>query len=286
MPSCTTSSVHSSPEALPAAVSRSGTRHSSASDLTAAASAVAEEFHLAASAAASDGAAAASGAAGSSQAAGAAADTAAAEGTRVSDTPPIVAVQTGYPSLGATVQLWGPTADPAVLDAFLGAHADARAWGLDCKTAAAAAVARSGSSTSLSGSGGGRPGGGGGRVTLLTLSTTDSALVWNVASGGLPPRLQAWLGDSSVWKCRVSAEALVVALAKTEGARACGVVDLRRMHAQVEPHATEVRCDMLRCAMLPRLWWCLGCGPWRLTHRRPGGYMCLGASASLSLWSV
>lgn len=233
VPSCTTSSVHSSPEVLPGAVSRSGTRHSSASDLTAAASAVAEEALPAA-------------AAGEASSGAAAADSPPPEGARVSDVPPIVAVQTGYPSLGAIVQLWGPTADPGVLETFLDAHADVRAWGLDCKTAAAAAVARSGSSVSLTGSGGGRPGGGGGRVTLLTLSTADAALVWNVAGGGLPARLQAWLRDASIWKCRVSAEALVGALAKTEGARACGVVDLRRMHAQVEPHAAEVRCCVPR----------------------------------------
>jgi len=172
----------------------------------------------------------------------AAAAAATQEGTHVSESPPITSVPTGYPSLGAAVQLWGPTADPAVLEAFLTAHAEARAWGLDCKTAAAAAVARSGSSASLAGSGGGgRPGGGGGRVTLLTLATTEAALVWNVAAAGLPQRLLAWLGDAGVWKCRVSAEALVGALAKTESARACGVVDLRRMHAQVEPNATEVR---------------------------------------------
>lgn len=71
---------------------------------------------------------------------------------------PVATVQSGYPTIGMFVKLWGPTADANILEEFLASQSNAHAWGFDWRAAAVSgASAASVLLHSLTGGRGGGP---------------------------------------------------------------------------------------------------------------------------------
>ena len=141
-----------------------------------------------------------------------------------------VPVSSGYPAVGPSVLLYGPTSDQACLERFFYDQRNERSWGLDSKTASCAipqpteaALARSGAA-----------------VAVLTIATRSACLVWDVAHGGVPARLREFLDDAAARKCRVSADGLAQSMRESTGVCIAGLLELRRLHAAAHPHATEV----------------------------------------------
>jgi hypothetical protein len=167
-------------------------------------------------------------------------------------------VPSGYPALGDSVLLFGPTSDAALLERFLHEQRGQRAWGVDCRLAAPhGAGAGSGgyedfASFAASAFAGAKPPPG---AAVLTLATCGAALMWDVATGGVPPRLGAFLEDGSVRKCRVSAEGLAQRVARSMNIAVSGLLELRHLYIAAQPADPEVR----HTALLDRS---CGCGHW------------------------
>lgn len=141
-----------------------------------------------------------------------------------------MSVPSGYPDVSPSVLLWGPTASLETLDRFFDENGTSQVWGLDCKTSPTATSSPAPASGTRGASG----------VTALTIATRSACLVWDVAGGGMPPRLRAFLDNVAIRKCRVSADGLVQSVRKTTSIRIAGVLDLRRLHTAAFPQDSEV----------------------------------------------
>jgi hypothetical protein len=144
-------------------------------------------------------------------------------------TPSPLFVRSGFPSINEAVQLWGPTEDTRVLNAFFDTYGSERSWGIDLKTACAVVAVADGSATGTVES-----------SHMLSIACCQACLVWDVAASGVPTRLREFVEDASVHKCCIDAKALTRTLSVSLGLMVGGLLDLCTLHARVHPDQQQV----------------------------------------------
>ena len=137
-----------------------------------------------------------------------------------------VTIDSGYPSLGASLEVWGPTSDAAQLRAFFEQHGAARSWGCDYKSNSLEVGAQEPRSSD---------------VTVISLATCRACLVWDVSAGGVPPELRDWLEDGGAHKIRMRAQGSVNIIARSLGVTPRGFLDLQSLFSANRGHALEDR---------------------------------------------